>query len=135
MKKALLSAAALVAVLALPGSPALAQTNEITIGISISTTGPAAALGIPERNALDFVPKEIGGVPLKLLVLHAADHRGLYRGQRSRHSAFRAGAVPDQRGAHEVVGRPAAVDSDHGQGAVRAHEGEQHQDRRLYRLF
>ena len=24
----------------------------------------AAALGIPERNALDFVPKEIGGVPL-----------------------------------------------------------------------
>src|ERR1700741_317257 len=69
MKKALLSAAALVAGRALPGSPAMAQTNEITIGISISTTGPAAALGIPERNALDFVPKEIGGVPLKLLVL------------------------------------------------------------------
>src|SRR3954452_8179789 len=69
MKKALLSAAAVVAALALPGSPALAQTNEITIGISISTTGPAAALGIPERNALDFVPKEIGGVPLKVIVL------------------------------------------------------------------
>src|SRR3954470_22404532 len=70
MKKTLLlSAAALVAVLALPGAPALAQTNEIVIGISISTTGPAAALGIPERNALDFVPKEIGGVPLKLIVL------------------------------------------------------------------
>jgi branched-chain amino acid transport system substrate-binding protein len=69
MKKALLSAAAFAAVLALPGSPALAQSNEITIGISIATTGPAAALGIPERNALDFVPKEIGGVPLKLIVL------------------------------------------------------------------
>jgi len=69
MKKALLSAAAVVAALALPGSPALAQANEITIGISIATTGPAAALGIPERNALDFVPKEIGGVPLKLIVL------------------------------------------------------------------
>jgi branched-chain amino acid transport system substrate-binding protein len=69
MKKALLSAAAVVVVMALPGSPALAQTNEITIGISISTTGPAAALGIPERNALEFVPKEIGGVPLKLVVL------------------------------------------------------------------
>jgi branched-chain amino acid transport system substrate-binding protein len=69
MKKALLSAAAIAAALALPGSPALAQTNEITIGISVSTTGPAAALGIPERNALDFVPKEIGGVPLKLVVL------------------------------------------------------------------
>jgi branched-chain amino acid transport system substrate-binding protein len=69
MKKALLSAAALVAALALTGSPVLAQTNEIVIGITISTTGPAAALGIPERNALDFVPKEIGGVPLKLIVL------------------------------------------------------------------
>jgi branched-chain amino acid transport system substrate-binding protein len=32
MKKAFLSAAALVAALALPGAPALAQTNEITIG-------------------------------------------------------------------------------------------------------
>ncbi|WKA29412.1 ABC transporter substrate-binding protein [Bradyrhizobium roseum] len=69
MKKVFLSAAAVAAALALPGSPALAQTNEITIGISVTTTGPAAALGIPERNALDFVPKEIGGVPLKLIVL------------------------------------------------------------------
>src|ERR1700742_1222561 len=69
MKKALLSAAALAAVFALPAVPALAQTNEITIGISITTTGPAAALGIPERNALEFVAKEIGGVPLKVIVL------------------------------------------------------------------
>src|ERR1700756_47492 len=69
MKKQLLAAAALAAALALPGSPASAQTNEITIGITITTTGPAAALGIPERNALDFVPKEIGGVPLKVIVL------------------------------------------------------------------
>ena len=69
MKKAFLSAAAVVAALALPGLPALAQTNEITIGITIVTTGPAAALGIPERNALDFVPKEIGGVPIKVIVL------------------------------------------------------------------
>src|SRR3984893_3340193 len=69
MKKFYLSAAVVAAAFALPGSPASAQSNEITIGISISTTGPAAALGIPERNALDFVPKEIGGVPLKLIVL------------------------------------------------------------------
>ncbi len=69
MNKALLSAAALAAVLALPALPARAQTSEITIGISISTTGPAAALGIPERNALEFVPKEIAGVPLKVIVL------------------------------------------------------------------
>jgi branched-chain amino acid transport system substrate-binding protein len=69
MGKFHLSAAVVAAALALPGSPAAAQTSEITIGISISTTGPAAALGIPERNALEFVPKEIAGVPLKLIVL------------------------------------------------------------------
>src|SRR5271165_2917336 len=71
MNKSCLSAAALAAVLSLPGlgAPAMAQTNEIVIGISISTTGPAAALGIPERNALEFVAKEIGGVPLKVIVL------------------------------------------------------------------
>jgi len=67
MKKAFLAAAALAAMSA--AMPALAQTSEITIGITTSTTGPAAALGIPERNALEFVPKEIGGVPLKLIVL------------------------------------------------------------------
>ncbi|MBN9043890.1 MAG: branched-chain amino acid ABC transporter substrate-binding protein [Rhizobiales bacterium 62-47] len=70
MKKvSLLMAAA--AALALPGlmAPALAQSNEIVIGISVTTTGPAAALGIPERNALEFVAKEIGGVPLKVIVL------------------------------------------------------------------
>src|SRR5882757_9610199 len=69
MNKAYLSAAALAAVLALPGSPALAQANEIVIGITVVTTGPAAALGIPERNSLEFVAKEIGGVPLKVIVL------------------------------------------------------------------
>src|SRR4029450_6599496 len=68
MKKFLLSAA-VAAVLALPGLPVMAQSNEIVIGISITTTGPAAALGIPERNSLDFVAKEIGGGPLKVIVL------------------------------------------------------------------
>src|SRR5580658_2804529 len=69
MKKFYLSAAVIAAALALPAHPAAAQTNEIVIGISTSTTGPAAALGIPERNALEFVAKEIGGVPLKVIVL------------------------------------------------------------------
>jgi branched-chain amino acid transport system substrate-binding protein len=69
MKKFYLSAAVIAASLALPGLPAMAQTNEIVIGITVTTTGPAAALGIPERNALEFVPKEIDGVPLKVIVL------------------------------------------------------------------
>jgi branched-chain amino acid transport system substrate-binding protein len=69
MKRFYLSAAVLAASVALPALPALTQTNEITIGITLTTTGPGAALGIPERNALDFVAKEIAGVPLKLIVL------------------------------------------------------------------
>jgi branched-chain amino acid transport system substrate-binding protein len=69
MRELLLPAAFAAAALALPSLPATAQTNEITIGITISTTGPAAALGIPGRNALDFVPKEIAGIPLKVIVL------------------------------------------------------------------
>src|ERR1700716_2037997 len=69
MKKSYLSAAAIGACLALAGVPAMAQSNEIVIGITVTTTGPAAALGIPERNALEFVPKEIGGTPLKVIVL------------------------------------------------------------------
>ena len=69
MRKFQLCAALALSLAALPAMPAAAQTSEITIGISISTTGPAAALGVPERNALDFVPKEIGGVPLKVIVL------------------------------------------------------------------
>jgi branched-chain amino acid transport system substrate-binding protein len=68
MRKLLLSAAA-IALASLSGSPATAQTSDITIGITIITTGPGAALGIPERNALEFVPKEIAGYPLKVIVL------------------------------------------------------------------
>src|SRR5215510_3735438 len=69
MKKAYLAAAAIALALALPPSRSRAETGEIVIGITVTTTGPAAALGIPERNALEFVPKEIAGVPLKVIVL------------------------------------------------------------------
>ena len=71
MKTSSVSALALAASLAMSGG-ALAQTNEINIGISVSITGPAAALGIPERNALEFVPAEIGGVKIKTVVLDDA---------------------------------------------------------------
>lgn len=51
------------------GAQAGDEGKEIVIGITLSTTGPAAALGIPERNALDFAPKEIGGVKLRVIAL------------------------------------------------------------------
>ena len=165
MKKALCPPRRLAAVLALPGSPALAQTNEITIGISITTTGPAAALGIPERNALEFVPKEIGGVPLKLIVLDdggdpttattnarrfvTESKADIIMGSSTTPPTIAVSNVANEAGIPhfglapfpitpkraEVVGRYAAAGADHGQGAVRAHEGAQHQDRRLYRLL
>src|SRR3979411_5273 len=69
MNKVFLSATVVAVVLALPGAPAMAQTSETPIGITVTTTGPAAALGIPERNSLEFVAKEIAGVPLKVIVL------------------------------------------------------------------
>ena len=50
----------------------VARAQDITIGVSISTTGPSAALGIPERNTLEFVPKEIGGLKVNVIVLDDA---------------------------------------------------------------
>jgi branched-chain amino acid transport system substrate-binding protein len=63
--------AALAGLTCLPFGAAVAadEGKEIAIGITLSATGPAAALGIPERNALEFVPKEIGGVKLKVIAL------------------------------------------------------------------
>ena len=71
LKHSVFSAAAVAASVAFSGA-AFAQTSDINIGISITTTGPGAALGIPERNALEFVPTEIGGVKIKTTVLDDA---------------------------------------------------------------
>jgi len=45
---------------------------DITIGISLSQTGPSASLGIPQKNSLAYWPKEIAGQKLKLVVLDDA---------------------------------------------------------------
>jgi branched-chain amino acid transport system substrate-binding protein len=42
---------------------------DVNVGITLSTTGPAASLGIPERNAVAFLPKEIGGQKMNYIVL------------------------------------------------------------------
>jgi branched-chain amino acid transport system substrate-binding protein len=51
---------------------AFGQTPEITIGVTISITGPAAALGIPIRNSVELAPTEIAGVKLRAIVLDDA---------------------------------------------------------------
>jgi len=47
------------AALALLGGTAAAQ--DIQVGVTLSATGPAASLGIPERNTIALLPKTIAG--------------------------------------------------------------------------
>jgi len=42
---------------------------QIKIGMLLSTTGPAAALGVPERNTVALMPKKIGGMDIEYIVL------------------------------------------------------------------
>lgn len=48
-------------------SPALAQN--VKIGVTVSSTGPAASLGIPEANTAKLWGKEVGGVPVEIVIL------------------------------------------------------------------
>ena len=34
---------------------------DINVGVTVSATGPAASLGIPEKNTIDLLPKSIAG--------------------------------------------------------------------------
>ncbi len=51
-----------------PVSTLQAQTQDVTVGVILSTTGPGSAVGVPTRNALELWPAEIGGRKLKLIV-------------------------------------------------------------------
>jgi branched-chain amino acid transport system substrate-binding protein len=45
---------------------------DITIGVTLSATGPAASLGIPEKNTIEILPASIGGEKVKWIVLDDA---------------------------------------------------------------
>jgi branched-chain amino acid transport system substrate-binding protein len=68
MKKNRILAAAAV-LFALAPLPALA---DLTIGVSISLTGPTSALGIPTQKGIALWPKEIAGEKLNVIVLDDA---------------------------------------------------------------
>ena len=42
---------------------------DINVGVTLSATGPAASLGIPEKNTFDLVPTTIGGQKINWIVL------------------------------------------------------------------
>ena len=43
--------------------------GQVRIGFTISTTGPAASLGIPQRNSIALLPTQIGGQTVEYIVL------------------------------------------------------------------
>ncbi|MDR2239679.1 MAG: ABC transporter substrate-binding protein [Zoogloeaceae bacterium] len=53
------------------GAVTLAHAD-ITVGVSVSATGPAASLGIPEQNTFTLMPTEIGGEKVKYIILDDA---------------------------------------------------------------
>lgn len=55
--------------LSLAASITVPAWAEINIGISVSATGPAAALGIPEKNTVALLPTTIGGEKINYILL------------------------------------------------------------------
>lgn len=51
---------------------ALSAHADITVGVTVSATGPAASLGIPEKNTIDLMPKQIGKYKVNYVVLDDA---------------------------------------------------------------
>ncbi|RTL38715.1 MAG: branched-chain amino acid ABC transporter substrate-binding protein, partial [Rhodocyclaceae bacterium] len=49
-----------------------AALADITVGVSLSSTGPAASLGIPEKNVFAILPTKIAGENVKYIVLDDA---------------------------------------------------------------
>ena len=51
---------------------ATAAHAEIKVGVVLSATGPAASLGIPEKNTIALLPTTIGGEKVSYIVLDDA---------------------------------------------------------------
>jgi branched-chain amino acid transport system substrate-binding protein len=67
LKAGALFAAVLSTVFAAAPAPA-----QVKIGVTISSTGPAASLGIPEKNAIALLPREIAGKRVDYVILDDA---------------------------------------------------------------
>ena len=51
---------------------AQAAAQDLKVGVTVSATGPAASLGIPERNTFALVPQTIGGRKVQYIILDDA---------------------------------------------------------------
>lgn len=70
MKKSRFAQLALVAAAAAMACGA--ALADITVGVTVSATGPAASLGIPEKNTVALMPRTIGGQKVNYIVLDDA---------------------------------------------------------------
>src|SRR5947209_3865839 len=59
----------IVLALALPGLVPFDVQADINIGVTLSATGPAASLGIPEKNTIEMLPPTLGGEKVNWIVL------------------------------------------------------------------
>src|SRR5205814_2999677 len=51
---------------------ALVAQAQVKIGVTVSATGPAASLGIPEKNTIGMCPKSVAGKTIEYIVLDDA---------------------------------------------------------------
>jgi branched-chain amino acid transport system substrate-binding protein len=51
---------------------AAAAWADVNVGVTVSATGPAASLGIPEKNTIALMPKTIGGQKINYILLDDA---------------------------------------------------------------
>ncbi len=56
----------------LAGIGSQAAIADINVGVTLSATGPAASLGIPEKNTIELLPKTIAGQKINYIVLDDA---------------------------------------------------------------
>ncbi|MDQ2961903.1 MAG: ABC transporter substrate-binding protein [Pseudomonadota bacterium] len=68
MSQAVVRALLVAATLAL----AAAAVAQVRIGVTVSATGPAASLGIPEKNTIPMCPKTVAGKSVEYIVLDDA---------------------------------------------------------------
>lgn len=73
MKMGYWSVAAIGVAICVSTAPAAhAQKDSVTIGVTVSSTGPGASLGIPEKQAFGMLPATLGGYPVRYVVLDDA---------------------------------------------------------------
>jgi branched-chain amino acid transport system substrate-binding protein len=69
----MLAGTALIAALCGAG---VAQAQDLTVGIDLSTTGPAASIGLSSQKAIQMWPKKLGGLNVKYILLDDASDPG-----------------------------------------------------------